>query len=221
MDYREIQMMQRARAGEAREARSEAHEKHLTELATNSAGALDCGGDGTYQCLKAPQTAPAPGAKQCVPGDVALVHYTGWLIDAPSASPPTLDAAAIAEATAGAPFDSSRGRGKEFTFRVGARHVIRGWDTGVATMKVGERAYLLLAPDYGYGAAGAADVIPPGSWLLFDVELCRIQETAEPEHIFTTPSLVAGIVTVIICVYYMFIFTPKNAKLAATGEAEL
>ena len=88
-------------------------------------------------------------------------------------------------------------------------------------MKVGERAYLLLAPDYGYGAAGAADVIPPGSWLLFDVELCRIQETAEPEHIFTTPSLVAGIVTVLICVYYMFIFTPKNAKLAATGEAEL
>ncbi|EGB05040.1 hypothetical protein AURANDRAFT_8918, partial [Aureococcus anophagefferens] len=75
----------------------------------------------------------------------------------------------------GAPFDSSRGRGTEFTFRVGARHVIRGWDTGVATMKVGERAYLLLAPDYGYGAAGAADVIPPGSWLLFDVELCRIQ----------------------------------------------
>ena len=84
MDYREIQMMQRARAGEAREARSEAHEKHLAELATNSAGALDCGGDGTYQCLKAPQTAPAPGAKQCVPGDIALVHYTCLLYTSPS-----------------------------------------------------------------------------------------------------------------------------------------
>ena len=160
MDYREIQMMQRARAGEAREARSEAHEKHLAELATNSAGALDCGGDGTYQCLKAPQTAPAPGAKQCVPGDIALVHYTGWLYN---------------DGKKGTKFDSSVDRGQTFSFPLGAGRVIKGWDEGVAGMQPGGKRTLILKPDLGYGASGAGGVIPPNATLMFHVELIAIR----------------------------------------------
>lgn len=79
------------------------------------------------------------------------VHYTGTLLD-------------------GSKFDSSRGRGP-FSFGLGKREVITGWDKGVATMKVGERATFVLSPDYGYGAEGAGSDIPPNSVLVFDVEV--------------------------------------------------
>lgn len=79
------------------------------------------------------------------------VHYTGTLLD-------------------GSQFDSSRGR-SPFSFDLGKRQVITGWDKGVATMKVGERATLVLSPEYGYGAEGSPPDIPANSVLVFDVEV--------------------------------------------------
>jgi peptidylprolyl isomerase len=96
-------------------------------------------------------TGPAPQAGQKV-----SVHYTGWLDEG---------------GKPGKKFDSSRDRGQPFTFTLGAGQVIAGWDTGVATMKVGGKRRLVIPPDQGYGARGAGGVIPPNATLIFDVEL--------------------------------------------------
>lgn len=96
-------------------------------------------------------TGPEPQAGQKV-----SVHYTGWLDDG---------------GKPGKKFDSSRDRGTPFSFTLGAGQVIAGWDTGVATMKVGGKRTLIIPPDQGYGARGAGGVIPPNATLIFDVEL--------------------------------------------------
>ena len=101
------------------------------------------------------------GAEATVGHDVT-VHYTGWLYD-----PSRPD-------RKGAKFDSSRDRGEPFSFRLGAGQVIRGWDEGVAGMKVGGQRTLTIPPDMGYGARGAGGVIPPNATLLFDVELLNV-----------------------------------------------
>ena len=90
------------------------------------------------------------------PGATAVVHYTGWL-------------------TNGTKFDSSLDRGKPFSFPVGQGRVIRGWDEGVATMKVGGKRKLVIPPDLGYGARGAGGVIPPNATLVFEVELLEVR----------------------------------------------
>jgi FKBP-type peptidyl-prolyl cis-trans isomerase len=92
-----------------------------------------------------------------------VVHYTGWLQDA---SKPD---------GKGRKFDSSRDRNEPFAFRLGAGEVIRGWDEGVAGMKVGGQRTLVIPPDLGYGARGAGGVIPPNATLVFDVELLEVR----------------------------------------------
>ncbi|KAI8605016.1 hypothetical protein EDD21DRAFT_316941 [Dissophora ornata] len=76
-------------------------------------------------------------------------------------------------------FDSSRDRGSPFTFNLGVGQVIKGWDEGVKTMKIGELAELVCAPDYAYGESGSPPTIPGNSTLKFEVELLGFQESAD------------------------------------------
>jgi peptidylprolyl isomerase len=93
-------------------------------------------------------------------GQTCVMHYTGWLYE---------------NGKKGAKFDSSVDRGEPFEFKIGMGQVIRGWDEGVATMKVGGKRTLIIPPALGYGARGAGGVIPPNATLLFDVELLAIK----------------------------------------------
>jgi len=99
-------------------------------------------------------------------GQVAVVHYTGWLYDEDSPD------------NRGTKFDSSVDRGQHFEFPLGAGRVIQGWDRGVAGMRVGEVRELTIAPELAYGERGAGDVIPPGATLVFEVELADLKGTA-------------------------------------------
>jgi FKBP-type peptidyl-prolyl cis-trans isomerase FkpA len=96
-------------------------------------------------------------------GRQVSVHYTGWLYDQGSTD------------RKGQKFDSSRDRNEPFAFRLGAGQVIRGWDQGVAGMKVGGRRTLTIPPSLGYGSQGAGGVIPPNATLLFEVELLDVR----------------------------------------------
>ncbi|MDE3010104.1 MAG: FKBP-type peptidyl-prolyl cis-trans isomerase [Pseudomonadota bacterium] len=95
-------------------------------------------------------------------GHVVNVHYTGWLYDE------------SAKDHKGRKFDSSVDRGQPFNFPLGGGRVIRGWDQGVAGMKVGGKRTLVIPAELGYGARGAGGVIPPNATLVFDVELLGV-----------------------------------------------
>ena len=112
--------------------------------------------------LKMTEVKQGSGA-EAVAGKTVVVHYTGWLYDE---SKPDHK---------GAKFDSSRDRGDPFDFPLGAGRVIKGWDQGVAGMKVGGQRTLVIPPEMGYGARGAGGVIPPNATLLFDVELLDVK----------------------------------------------
>ena len=97
--------------------------------------------------------------KEAVAGKTVDVHYTGWLYSA------------TAPNNKGTKFDSSLDRGARFSFPLGEGRVIKGWDQGVAGMKVGGQRTLVIPADLGYGARGAGSAIPPNAALIFDVEL--------------------------------------------------
>jgi FKBP-type peptidyl-prolyl cis-trans isomerase len=92
-------------------------------------------------------------------GQTCIMHYTGWLWE---------------KNAKGKKFDSSKDRNEPFSFDIGKGEVIKGWDEGVATMKVGGKRHLLIPADLGYGARGAGSDIPPNATLLFEVELLGI-----------------------------------------------
>jgi FKBP-type peptidyl-prolyl cis-trans isomerase len=104
----------------------------------------------------------AGAGAEAVAGSRVTVHYTGWLHD--PAQP----------AAKGAKFDSSRDSGQPFSFTLGKRQVIAGWDRGVQGMKVGGQRRLVIPPALAYGDRGAGGVIPPGAALIFDVELLAV-----------------------------------------------
>jgi len=93
-------------------------------------------------------------------GETVIVNYTGLL-------------------GSGVKFDSSLDRGQPFKFKLGAGRVIKGWDEGIAKLRVGEQATLIIPPQLGYGARGAGGVIPPDATLIFIVELMGV-EAAQP-----------------------------------------
>jgi peptidylprolyl isomerase len=94
------------------------------------------------------------------PGQTCVMHYTGWLWE---------------NEAKGKKFDSSVDRGQPFEFKIGLGMVIKGWDEGVATMKVGGKRTLLIPAALGYGPRGAGGVIPPNATLVFDVELLGVK----------------------------------------------
>ncbi|MBK5103217.1 MAG: FKBP-type peptidyl-prolyl cis-trans isomerase [Burkholderiales bacterium] len=100
--------------------------------------------------------------KEAISGAVVQVNYTGWLYDPKAAD------------QRGAKFDSSVGRGP-FSFPLGAGRVIKGWDQGVAGMKVGGKRVLIIPSGLAYGQRGAGGVIPPNATLVFEVELLDVK----------------------------------------------
>ena len=100
---------------------------------------------------------------EAVAGKVVVVHYTGWLYNP------------VAPDGHGAKFDSSFDRNVPFGFFLGSGKVIKGWDEGVAGMKIGGKRTLLIPPNKAYGERGAGGVIPPNATLVFDVELIDVK----------------------------------------------
>jgi FKBP-type peptidyl-prolyl cis-trans isomerase FkpA len=119
--------------------------------------------DATIMQLQKTDISVGTGA-EAVTGKITVVHYTGWLFEPASAD------------KKGRKFDSSLDRGVPFSFPLGAGRVIRGWDEGVAGMRVGGRRTLVIPPDMAYGSRGAGGVIPPDATLLFEVELLEVRD---------------------------------------------
>jgi FKBP-type peptidyl-prolyl cis-trans isomerase FkpA len=143
----------------------------------NAATATPDVGQAAAQAMAAEPFAIAPGltarilragaGETAEAGDSVEVHYTGWLYDETAVD------------GRGQKFDSSLDRGQRFQFPLGAGRVIRGWDQGVAGMQIGEVRELIIAPEMAYGDRGAGNLIPPGSTLVFEVELFAARSLSE------------------------------------------
>jgi peptidylprolyl isomerase len=94
-------------------------------------------------------------------GQTVKVHYTGTLED-------------------GTKFESSLDSGQPYSFRIGTSAVIKGWDEGIMTMKVGGKRKLIIPPKLGYGAAGSGSKIPPNATLIFEIELLNVKDSPQP-----------------------------------------
>lgn len=117
----------------------------------------------TGQALLVTDLVPGVGA-EALPGMVVIVHYTGWLHDP------------AAPGERGRKFDSSRDRNAPFSFPLGGRHVIQGWEQGVPGMKVGGQRRLVIPPALAYGPRSVGNgLIPPNSTLLFEIELLAVE----------------------------------------------
>jgi FKBP-type peptidyl-prolyl cis-trans isomerase len=113
----------------------------------------------TASGLELEDTKPGSG-DEAKPGQTCVMHYTGWL---------------WVDGAKGSKFDSSVDRNKPFSFKLGAGQVIKGWDEGVAGLRIGGKRTLRIPPELGYGSRGAGGVIPPGATLLFEVELLELR----------------------------------------------
>jgi peptidylprolyl isomerase len=152
-----LMMLVVATAGQTNTTKKATTKKPATAARPNTNAPTKVTGEGTktpdglqYWDIKA---GTGPTAMR---GQKVNVHYTGWL-------------------TTGKKFDSSVDAGKPFSFTLGAGEVIKGWDEGVAGMKVGGKRQLRIPPDLAYGPRGAAGVIPPNATLIFDVQLLGVQ----------------------------------------------
>jgi peptidylprolyl isomerase len=140
----------------------------IATLSIVSTGSLIMTGDASAQSAKPLTTSSglqmidtqAGTGAQPKQGQTAVVHYTGYLND---------------NGKKGKKFDSSVDRGQPFEFPVGAGRVIKGWDEGVGSMKVGGKRTLIIPPQLGYGERGAGNVIPPNATLIFDIELLGVK----------------------------------------------
>lgn len=130
----------------------------LVFLCSTSASAADSAPVTTSSGLKYIDTQVGSGT-EAVSGKQVTVHYSGWLDN---------------QGQKGTKFDSSLDRGEPFVFGLGAGQVIKGWDEGVAGMKIGGKRTLMIPSALGYGAYGAGGVIPPNANLIFDVELLNV-----------------------------------------------
>ncbi|XP_075757024.1 peptidyl-prolyl cis-trans isomerase FKBP1A [Pelodiscus sinensis] len=128
----------------------------LAPLLLAAPEAAERGGGGIGMGVHVETIAPGDGRTFPKRGQTCVVHYTGMLED-------------------GKKFDSSRDRNKPFKFVMGKQEVIRGWEEGVAQMSVGQRAKMIISPDYAYGSTGHPGIIPPNATLIFDVELIRLE----------------------------------------------
>src|SRR5437867_1198011 len=136
-------------------------------LGTGCSKKVDEPSASTFKPVEAPPEPPGPDklqttdelvgtGREAKAGDTVRVHYTGTLMS-------------------GKKFDSSRDRGEPFEFKLGAGSVIKGWDEGVAGMKVGGTRKLIIPPSLGYGKRGAGNAIPPDAELHFEVELLKVK----------------------------------------------
>jgi len=130
-----------------------------TGLATLAAAQTKGASVTTSSGLQMTDTVVGTGASPKT-GQTCVMHYTGWLYE---------------NGVKGKKFDSSLDRGQPFEFPIGTGRVIKGWDEGVASMKVGGKRTLIIPPALGYGARGAGGVIPPNATLMFDVELLGLK----------------------------------------------
>lgn len=139
-------------------------EPQASQLSPPSAGSTPSAGQESPPVTEMIVEDLAEGAGPAVTaGQTAIVHYTGWLY------------APEAPEKKGKQFDSSRTRGQPFSFPVGGRRVIQGWDQGVVGMKAGGERRLTIPASLGYGAGGAGGgLIPPNATLVFDIELLKI-----------------------------------------------
>jgi len=153
-------------ANDAQATSSDAAQRADTSAAVEGAATADEAGSTADWTEIAPglsmRTLVDGSGEVAASGQVATVHYTGWLHD-PSAADGRGDK-----------FDSSVDRDQYFEFPLGAGQVIQGWDQGVVGMQVGETRELLIAPEMAYGDRQVGNLIPPGSTLLFEVELAGL-----------------------------------------------